>query len=116
MNARRTKIIYTRVETNYTQTFLNKVGDSASLRFVTAPRNCAVESSFKDPRASQTSECNELLDPARARYLIHAQRQPGKLTKEELTNLGEVGKGNKQKRQSSKKFQRKTKPVKQATV
>ena len=30
-------------------------------------------------RALQTSECNELLDPARASCLILAQRQPGKL-------------------------------------
>lgn len=29
-------------------------------------------------RALQTSECNELLDPARASYMILAQRQPGK--------------------------------------
>ena len=30
------------------------------------------------PRALQTSECNELLDPTRASCLILAQRQPGK--------------------------------------
>ena len=31
------------------------------------------------PRALQTSECNELLDPTRTSYLILVQRQPGKL-------------------------------------
>ncbi len=32
----------------------------------------------ESPRALQTSECNELLDPTRASWLILAQRQPGK--------------------------------------
>ena len=32
-------------------------------------------------RALQTSECNELLDPARASCMILAQRQPGKNTR-----------------------------------
>ena len=32
------------------------------------------------PKASQASECSELLDLTRAAYLIAAQRQPGKFT------------------------------------
>ena len=36
-------------------------------------------SPLRDPAASQTSECRELLSRARASYVILAQRQPGKL-------------------------------------
>jgi hypothetical protein len=33
------------------------------------------------PKASQASECSELLDLTRAAYLIAAQRQPGKFNR-----------------------------------
>ena len=36
-------------------------------------------SPLRDPAASQTSECRELLSRARASFVILAQRQPGKL-------------------------------------
>ena len=42
-------------------------------------RNFAVGSTEVPPRALQTSECNELLDPTRTSCLILVQRQPGKL-------------------------------------
>ena len=42
-------------------------------------RNFAVGDAEAPPRALQTSECNELLDPTRTSYLILVQRQPGKL-------------------------------------
>jgi hypothetical protein len=42
-------------------------------------RNFAVGSTEVPPRALQTSECNELLDPTRTSYMILVQRQPGKL-------------------------------------
>ena len=47
-------------------------------------RNFAVGSTEVRPRALQTSECNELLDPTRTSYLILVQRQPGKLLWTEL--------------------------------
>ena len=43
-------------------------------------RNFAVGDAEAPPRALQTSECNELLDPTRTSYVILVQRQPGKLT------------------------------------
>ncbi len=48
---------------------------------VTADRNYAVGPVTQEgpPRALQTSECRELLNPTRASCLILAQRQPGKL-------------------------------------
>ena len=48
-------------------------------------RNFAVGDAETPPRALQTSECNELLDPTRKSCLILFQRQPGKLLHEELT-------------------------------
>ena len=42
-------------------------------------RNFAVGDAETPPRALQTSECNELLDPTRKSCLILFQRQPGKL-------------------------------------
>ena len=48
-------------------------------------RNFAVGDAETPPRALQTSECNELLDPTRKSCLILFQRQPGKLLLEELT-------------------------------
>ena len=42
-------------------------------------RNFAVGDAETPPRALQTSECNELLDPTRTSCLILVQRQPGKL-------------------------------------
>ena len=42
-------------------------------------RNFAVGDAEAPPRALQTSECNELLDPTRTSYVILVQRQPGKL-------------------------------------
>ena len=42
-------------------------------------RNFAVGGAEAPPRALQTSECSELLNPTRMSYLILVQRQPGKL-------------------------------------
>jgi hypothetical protein len=42
-------------------------------------RNSAVGDAEAPPRALQTSECNELLNPTRTSYMILVQRQPGKL-------------------------------------
>jgi hypothetical protein len=42
-------------------------------------RNFAVGDAEAPPRALQTSECSELLNPTRTSYLILVQRQPGKL-------------------------------------
>ena len=47
---------------------------------VSDERNFAVGNTEVPPRALQTSECNELLDPTRKSCLILFQRQPGKLT------------------------------------
>ena len=46
---------------------------------VAADRNSAVGDPEGPPRALQTSECSELLNPTRTSCLILAQRQPGKL-------------------------------------
>ena len=47
----------------------------------TAVRNYAVDEPPEEaPKALQASECHELLDLARARFMIRAQRQPGKFT------------------------------------
>jgi len=46
---------------------------------VVAVRNSAVDRLPEEvPKALQTSECSDLLDLARTRYMIRAQRQPGK--------------------------------------
>ena len=68
--------------------FIVKVRDAASafLRMLTtartrvvAVRNSAVDRLPEEvPKALQTSECSDLLDLARTRYMIRAQRQPGK--------------------------------------
>ena len=42
-------------------------------------RNFAVGDAEAPPRALQTSECNELLNPTRTSCVILVQRQPGKL-------------------------------------
>jgi hypothetical protein len=42
-------------------------------------RNSAVGGAEAPPRALQTSECSELLNPTRTSYVILVQRQPGKL-------------------------------------
>jgi hypothetical protein len=42
-------------------------------------RNFAVGDAEAPPRALQTSECSELLNPTRTSYVILVQRQPGKL-------------------------------------
>ena len=44
-----------------------------------AVRNFAVGDPEESPRALQTSECRELLNPTRTSCLILAPRQPGKL-------------------------------------
>ena len=46
---------------------------------IVADTNFAVGDPKRDPRALQTSECHELLNPTRTSCLILAQRQPGKL-------------------------------------
>ena len=46
---------------------------------VSDERNFAVGNTEVPPRALQTSECNELLNPTRKSCLILFQRQPGKL-------------------------------------
>ena len=46
---------------------------------VSDERNFAVGDAETPPRALQTSECNELLDPTRKSCLILFQLQPGKL-------------------------------------
>ena len=46
---------------------------------VAAVTNFAVGDPEGPPRALQTSECHELLNPTRTSCLILAQRQPGKL-------------------------------------
>ena len=43
------------------------------------------------PKASQASECSELLDLTRAAYLIAAQRQPGKFMMQALRDLRLTG-------------------------
>ena len=48
-------------------------------------RNFAVGDAETPPRALQTSECNELLDPTRKSCLILFQRQPGKLHETQLS-------------------------------
>ena len=53
---------------------------------VSDERNFAVGDAETPPRALQTSECNELLDPTRKSCLILFQRQPGKLREERFAS------------------------------
>ena len=54
---------------------------------IVADTNFAVGDPKRDPRALQTSECHELLNPTRTSCMILAQRQPGKLSFEGLMVL-----------------------------
>ena len=64
---------------NFVVAYLYVCSLAAARTQVAADRNSAVGDPEGPPRALQTSECSELLNPTRTSCLILAQRQPGKL-------------------------------------